>query len=154
MTDFCHFSAIYKARNAYLCFSKAIEGANSLHIFSIFMQRAAACPACSVSSNGQFGMNSAIQCPKGQKGLLRQKARKGKKQLLWLVPVVQRDSEKLRATWISLRNLKVQVIIHVLLYILLRLMHFFAKQMNLCSRFTQRHNDLCQPDTDEHSEHQ
>lgn len=46
-------SVVYKMDiNAYLCFSKAIEGANSLYFFSIFIQRAAACPAHSTFSNG------------------------------------------------------------------------------------------------------
>lgn len=46
-------SVVYKKdSNAYLSFSKATEGANSLYIFSIFIQRAAACPAHSAFSAG------------------------------------------------------------------------------------------------------
>lgn len=59
-------SVVYKKDSkAYLCFSKAIEGANSLYILSIFTQRAAARSARSAFRNGlhvswsQFGTNSA-----------------------------------------------------------------------------------------------
>lgn len=57
--------AYKKDSRAYLCFSKAIEGANSLYILSICTRRAAACPARSAFRNGlhiswsQFGTNPA-----------------------------------------------------------------------------------------------
>lgn len=117
---------------------------------------------CSSISGSQHGRNCCA-VPKGHTGawaalatkvLLQRGGREREKQCLLLLPAVQGDSEHSWATWISFRNLKVHVITHVLSYISLWFVPFSEKQMNLCSRFTQRHNDPCQPDTDEHAEHQ